>query len=517
MADGAKTLHFQNLDSRISEPLLGEILQEFGALISVRVTPQGSTSEATADFADYNSAVAAKDALNGRVMFGQQMVVDWAQSSLAPKEDTSNHVLLFCGNLSEQLDEVGLLEVFKEHNASSARRIRDPGNGKLMAYGFVSIRTKDDAERAVSELDGERVHGRAMRVSFSNTPRHAPAGPPGSHISMPPPSNDYNVVLKQASSTNTTVHIGNVEGATEPDIRMCFQRFGTILNIRCPGGKFAFCEFSTHEEGAMAIVNLQGQRLGNAGPMRLTWATERRVAPAPAPGALQNYGSSSYVPPQAGGPPDAMPYGYQAYGYQGYPGYGQQGYGQQAAYGQQAYGYQGYGYGAQQGYAGYGGGYGYGQPAAGYGQQGYGYNQGLQPVEQQQGQNHPGTTSLQPVSSAPATQPGGSGLLPTPGAPTGGAGGLLPTPGTPAAAAAAAAAVASPPAAAAAPAAGSAPAVGAPPGPPGPPPTDQAATTQAPVPQADQPAPEAGSGGPGPIRGGEEKEKSHDGGHPYKR
>ena len=80
---------------------------------------------------------------------------------------------------------------------SDSRIIRGD-DGRCLGYGFVTIRTQDDANKAVQEMDGNRLQGRPLRVSLSRTPRlSAPPAAHGNRPADPPPSTDVNVVARQ--------------------------------------------------------------------------------------------------------------------------------------------------------------------------------------------------------------------------------------------------------------------------------------------------------------------------------
>ena len=65
---------------------------------------------------------------------------------------------------------------------SDSRIIRGD-DGRCLGYGFVTIRTQDDANKAVQEMDGNRLQGRPLRVSLSRTPRLS--APPAAHGNRP--------------------------------------------------------------------------------------------------------------------------------------------------------------------------------------------------------------------------------------------------------------------------------------------------------------------------------------------
>lgn len=80
------------------------------------------------------------------------------------------------------------------------------------------------------------------------------------HRSCSPLLPQYDVVVSQSPSYNTTIYVGNlVPYTTQADLIPLFQGFGYIVEIRMQADRgFAFVKLDTHENAAMAIVNLQG-------------------------------------------------------------------------------------------------------------------------------------------------------------------------------------------------------------------------------------------------------------------
>ena len=131
----------------------------------------------------------------------------------------SGHPTVFVGNIGDAIDEYTLFESFSQFNCSDSRIIRGE-DGRCLGYGFVTIRTQEDAQAAVTAMDGQRLMGRPLRVSFAKSPRLTEPGaaaPPDPTTSRSrPPENtaplDPKVVATQASDTNCTVHVGNLLG-----------------------------------------------------------------------------------------------------------------------------------------------------------------------------------------------------------------------------------------------------------------------------------------------------------------
>eukprot|EP00960_Hanusia_phi_P008470 241564-Hanusia_phi.AAC.4 len=220
----------------------------------------------------------AVTALNGREVLGSPLNVTWHLQQVGPKEDTSNHITVFVGNIGDAFDEYSLLESFAQFNCSDSRIIRGD-DGKCVGYGFVTIRTQEDANAAVAAMDGIRLLGRTLRVSLARTTRHTDVNASTNRPPDPPPSTDAQAVAKQASETNTTVHVGNLVGTEGEDaLKKAFAKHGEIDNVRMPGKNFAFVAFTTHKAAASAIAALNGSKpSGFTRPLKCTWAAEKKA------------------------------------------------------------------------------------------------------------------------------------------------------------------------------------------------------------------------------------------------
>ena len=75
---------------------------------------------------------------------------------------------LYVGNLSFQLSEDGLKDAFAAYgDVKSAKIITDRETGKSRGFGFVEMGNSDEANEAMSNLDGKDVGGRPLKVSIA--------------------------------------------------------------------------------------------------------------------------------------------------------------------------------------------------------------------------------------------------------------------------------------------------------------------------------------------------------------
>lgn len=73
---------------------------------------------------------------------------------------------LYVGNLPYSVDDAALQSRFAEFGAvSSAKIIMDRDSGRSKGFGFVEMENDDEANRAIEELNGTDLGGRAMNVS----------------------------------------------------------------------------------------------------------------------------------------------------------------------------------------------------------------------------------------------------------------------------------------------------------------------------------------------------------------
>jgi len=83
---------------------------------------------------------------------------------------------LYVGNLPWSTGEAELEEMFSAIGAvSSANVITDRDTGRSRGFGFVEM-SSDDAKRAIEELNGNEVDGRAIRVNEAEEKRRDSRG-----------------------------------------------------------------------------------------------------------------------------------------------------------------------------------------------------------------------------------------------------------------------------------------------------------------------------------------------------
>jgi len=86
---------------------------------------------------------------------------------------------LYVGNLPFEVTDESLQQMFSSQGfeVQSARVVRDMGTGRSRGFGFVELGPKEDLARAISQLNGMTLEGRALQVNEARP--QAPRGEGG--------------------------------------------------------------------------------------------------------------------------------------------------------------------------------------------------------------------------------------------------------------------------------------------------------------------------------------------------
>ncbi|XP_078155080.1 glycine-rich RNA-binding protein 4, mitochondrial-like isoform X3 [Carex rostrata] len=76
---------------------------------------------------------------------------------------------VFIGGLSYGTDEQGLKDAFSHYgDVVEARVILDRETGRSRGFGFVTYTSAEEAQAAITAMDGKDLHGRMVRVNTAN-------------------------------------------------------------------------------------------------------------------------------------------------------------------------------------------------------------------------------------------------------------------------------------------------------------------------------------------------------------
>lgn len=79
---------------------------------------------------------------------------------------------LFVGNLSWDTNDDSLNQFFAQvGKVVEAKVIVDRNSGRSRGFGFVTMETEEEAEKAIAELNDKELDGRNIKVSIAKPPR----------------------------------------------------------------------------------------------------------------------------------------------------------------------------------------------------------------------------------------------------------------------------------------------------------------------------------------------------------
>eukprot|EP01097_Dermamoeba_algensis_P003849 TRINITY_DN260_c0_g1_i1.p1 TRINITY_DN260_c0_g1~~TRINITY_DN260_c0_g1_i1.p1 ORF type:complete len:349 (-),score=51.87 TRINITY_DN260_c0_g1_i1:368-1414(-) len=313
-----RSLYVGNLSGRVTEGLLFEIFSAIGPVTTCKIIKDRNGNSAGYGFVDYydhDTANLALTYLNGRRIYDQEVKVNWAYAA-GQKEDTTNHFHIFVGDLSPDIDDQGLFKAFGAFGSiSDARVMWDQTTGKSRGYGFVAFKKKEDAEHAMTTMNGEWLGSRAIRCNWANQKMSASDNSPL----------DFESVISSTSSNNTTVYVGNLTSdVTEHLLRSIFLEYGYIEEIRIQTASektFAFVKYSSHDQAAKAIVGVNGKLIGTR-LVKCSWGKEKGNTGISTPSLSGGIAQPPIAAPAAPAAPATGAYGYpQNYYYGGQYGY----------------------------------------------------------------------------------------------------------------------------------------------------------------------------------------------------
>lgn len=293
--DEKRSLWMGDLEPWMDENYLKQLWYSMGEVVQIKsIRDKISGMGAGYCFVDFSSTAAANKALttiNGSPISGTSRIfkLNWASGGSAAaggggasvgRTDMGNDFSVFVGDLGPEVTDYLLLTAFQGRYTSCrmAKVVMDPGTGVSKGYGFVRFGEESDKIRALSEMEGQQLGSRAIRVSEATPkPKAVGAFPPAaagfsqpqqfysSQPAFPPPqiNNDPN---------NTTIFIGNIPPLiNEEELKSYFYSYGEIVYCKIPPGKgCGFVQFVHRQSAEYAIQNMNGNFLG-AVKVRVSW------------------------------------------------------------------------------------------------------------------------------------------------------------------------------------------------------------------------------------------------------
>lgn len=272
------TLYFGNLNPCVTVPALQDICSYFGPVEQVKIIKDKGTGMGAGygfvKFADRRCATVALQYLNNKVLFGQEMRVNWAFQS-HQREDTSAHWHVFVGDLGQDVTDAVLFAAFSQlPGCSDARVMWDHSTGRSKGFGFVAMRSKEEAQNAIEKMQGQVIGTRRVRCGWAQHKQDDTVG------LVDPDEVDH------SDPNNTNVYVGNIAPDwLEADINAHFASFGPVAEVKLhKKGGYGFVRYREHKDAVRAIVETN-TKVMHGRAVKCSWgknATGQRQAAAAA-------------------------------------------------------------------------------------------------------------------------------------------------------------------------------------------------------------------------------------------
>jgi len=87
---------------------------------------------------------------------------------------------LYVGNLGYDVTDSDLTKLFETHGrVESVQIIMDRDTGRSKGFGFVEMKTDEEAQAAIAALNGQQLGGRALAVNEARPKTESGRGPGG--------------------------------------------------------------------------------------------------------------------------------------------------------------------------------------------------------------------------------------------------------------------------------------------------------------------------------------------------
>ncbi|XP_016177280.2 31 kDa ribonucleoprotein, chloroplastic [Arachis ipaensis] len=171
-----KKLYASNLPWSLSPADVKALFSQCGTVTDVEMIKNkdgGLTGFAFITMSSAQEAQAAIHKFHSLQISGRTIKVELAKRFKKPRPPgppagETRHKI-YASNLAWKVRSGHLREFVTENfrEPVSARVVFDSSSGRCAGYGFVSFVTKEEAEDAISSLDGKELMGRAVRLKFS--------------------------------------------------------------------------------------------------------------------------------------------------------------------------------------------------------------------------------------------------------------------------------------------------------------------------------------------------------------
>uniref|UniRef100_A0A673UPF3 Polyadenylate-binding protein n=1 Tax=Suricata suricatta TaxID=37032 RepID=A0A673UPF3_SURSU len=263
---GVGNIFIKNLEDSIDNKALYDTFSTFGNILSCKVVcdDHGSRGFGFVHFETHEAAQQAIVTMNGMLLNDRKVFVGHFKSRREREAELGARAMEFTNiyvkNLPVDVDEQGLQDLFSQFGKMLSVKVMRDDSGHSRGFGFVNFEKHEEAQKAVTDMNGKEVSGRLLYVGRAQKRVER--------------QNELKRRFEQMKQDRLTryqgvnLYVKNLDDSINDEkLRKEFSPYGVITSakVMTEGGHskgFGFVCFSSPEEATKAVTEMNGRIVG---------------------------------------------------------------------------------------------------------------------------------------------------------------------------------------------------------------------------------------------------------------
>ncbi|XP_040494319.1 polyadenylate-binding protein 1-like isoform X3 [Ursus maritimus] len=263
---GVGNIFIKNLEDSIDNKALYDTFSTFGNILSCKVVcdDHGSRGFGFVHFETHEAAQQAIATMNGMLLNDRKVFVGHFKSRREREAELGARAVEFTNiyvkNLHVDVDEQGLQDLFSQFGKMLSVKVMRDDIGHSRGFGFVNFEKHEEAQKAVTDMNGKEVSGRLLYVGRAQK-----------RVERQNELKRRFEQMKQDRATRyqgVNLYVKNLDDSIDDEkLRKEFSPYGVITSakVMTEGGHskgFGFVCFSSPEEATKAVTEMNGRIVG---------------------------------------------------------------------------------------------------------------------------------------------------------------------------------------------------------------------------------------------------------------
>jgi polyadenylate-binding protein len=277
---GKGNIFIKNLDKTIDTKALYETFQQFGQILSCKIEldeNNQSKGYGYIQFVNGDAADKASAKVNGMMLAGKKVFVGpfVSRKERIAQNSSKKYTNIYINNLDESIVDDKLKELFAPYGEIKSCVVMKGDDGKSKGFGFINFDTPEQAEKAVNEMNGKEIGGKAIYAGRAQKKSERESELRSKFEQMK--------MEHMQKYQGVNLYIKNLEDDYDDDkLRAIFTPYGTVTSCKVMRDNknnskgFGFVCFSNPEEATRAVTEMNGKIIGSK-PLYVALAQRKEV------------------------------------------------------------------------------------------------------------------------------------------------------------------------------------------------------------------------------------------------